>query len=524
MARRRRGSSGGRARKAPVAQGRPRRPELFFGLVRPTGCRADETAAALAAELSRVGYKLEPTIKVSKLFHSFEEFASLRKKMFEDQRITQHMDAGDELRRRFDDNGGLAYLMAEEIAARRPAKDVRRAWLIDSFKHPDEIDMLRDLYGNNLIVISLYADESIRRRKLASLIAKSRGTSVDADNLAHAILVRDQQGADSSTDGFGQDVRRAFARADYFMSTSKDLREQVARLIETLFGRPTRSPSREEYGMAAAHSAALRSADLSRQVGAVIVDADGEVLVAGCNEVPKPGGGVYWEGDPHDSRDFVYECDPNEETSREMLVELFDRLRKQEWLSEKMEALESADLARMALESRILERTRVTSLVEFGRIVHAELNAVLRAAASGIRIQGTRMICTTFPCHVCARHLLGAGLTEVVYIEPYPKSLAPEQYPNTIIVSEQASDGVLQCRPFIGWHPARYNRIFRFGKRKGQFGELSPWDGAEEFPKTGRESDLHRGAEADISNRVNALLRLSGMRRVASGRRSKSHR
>jgi deoxycytidylate deaminase len=42
-------------------------------------------------------------------------------------------------------------------------------------------------------------------------------------------------------------------------------------------------------------SAQLQSACLSRQVGAAIVDKDGNVVATGTNEVPKAGGGVYGE-------------------------------------------------------------------------------------------------------------------------------------------------------------------------------------------------------------------------------------
>ena len=34
------------------------------------------------------------------------------------------------------------------------------------------------------------------------------------------------------------------------------------------------------------------------------------------------------------------------------------------------------------------------------------------------------MFVTTFPCHYCARHIVSAGIDEVQYIEPYPKSQA----------------------------------------------------------------------------------------------------
>ena len=41
--------------------------------------------------------------------------------------------------------------------------------------------------------------------------------------------------------------------------------------------------------MFAAKAAALRTLDLSRQVGAAIFSADGEIISMGSNEVPKAG-------------------------------------------------------------------------------------------------------------------------------------------------------------------------------------------------------------------------------------------
>ena len=42
-----------------------------------------------------------------------------------------------------------------------------------------------------------------------------------------------------------------------------------------------------------AFSSALRSADLSRQVGAVIAK-DSEIISTGANDCPSAGGGLYW--------------------------------------------------------------------------------------------------------------------------------------------------------------------------------------------------------------------------------------
>jgi hypothetical protein len=68
-----------------------------------------------------------------------------------------------------------------------------------------------------------------------------------------------------------------------------------------------------------AKSASLRTADLSRQVGAAIFSEDGEVISLGSNEVPKAGGGTYWTDDPKDARDYKSGFDPNDIRQREII-------------------------------------------------------------------------------------------------------------------------------------------------------------------------------------------------------------
>lgn len=62
-----------------------------------------------------------------------------------------------------------------------------------------------------------------------------------------------------------------------------------------------------------AYSASLRSAQFGRQVGAAITSQDGDILSVGCNEVPKAGGGQYWERDEGDERDHLKGLDSNDE-------------------------------------------------------------------------------------------------------------------------------------------------------------------------------------------------------------------
>ena len=50
--------------------------------------------------------------------------------------------------------------------------------------------------------------------------------------------------------------------------------------------------------------------------------------------------------------------------------------------------------------------------------VHAELNAICKAAKTGVQLDGTRCVVSLFPCPECCKALIQAGITEVVAFEP----------------------------------------------------------------------------------------------------------
>jgi len=63
---------------------------------------------------------------------------------------------------------------------------------------------------------------------------------------------------------------------------------------------------------------------------------------------------------------------------------------------------------------------------ELCRGIHAEQNAVIQAARHGTAIDGAIAYCTHQPCVLCAKILINAGVTSIVYAEPYPDPLAQE--------------------------------------------------------------------------------------------------
>lgn len=52
-------------------------------------------------------------------------------------------------------------------------------------------------------------------------------------------------------------------------------------------------------------------------------------------------------------------------------------------------------------------------------VIHAEMNALLKAARSGVATQGSTMYCTFSPCVPCSRAMRVAGITRLVYTHLY---------------------------------------------------------------------------------------------------------
>jgi cytidine deaminase len=210
-----------------------------------------------------------------------------------------------------------------------------------------------------------------------------------------------------------------------------------------------------------AHAAGLRSAELGRQVGAAITTREGALVATGTNEVAKRGGGLYWEDDPLDDRDFKRGEDTNEVRRMRVAEELLIRMKEEGWLRP-----EYADVP-VDQFLAVFDDTRLAGLIEFGRAVHAEMAALTDAAMRGVGVRSCTLYTTTFPCHLCARHIVAAGIERLVYIHPYPKSLAAQLYEDSIAVDQAHPPGhVISFQPFVGVAPNRFLYLFAAGTRK----------------------------------------------------------
>ncbi len=475
----------------------PKDNELFIGLVCPIGTDKQKVIDSLKKALTNVDYHYE-IIKLSNLLHSISGLPqNLLSTLPTDDRIRNHMDAGDQLRRTTLDGSALAKLAFAEIQQRRSDKGFdktpipRMAYIFDSLKHNEELEILKRTYGKSFWLISAYSPINTRIDLLAEDIRTDRhGQSIDDfKEPARKLIARDK---DDPVDKYGQKVIKTFHFGDLFVDTNDpNLENAVERFVNLIFNDIDPTPNTEEYGMFYAKASAFRSASLARQVGAAIIDKNGDVLATGTNEVPRYGGGLCGPENKPEQRESNKGSDSNILHTIDLLHDFISRLQEAKWFSVDRTKKNPDDLVKEFMDDSNLKDARLMDATEYGREVHAEMAALMNASRQTIRIDGGILFCTTFPCHVCTKHIIASGITKVVYIEPYPKSLAENLFggeKGIITVDKRPESEKIPFQPFVGISPSRFMDLFAWKEKKNSDGYKKEWKPDKSTPRYWEDS------------------------------------
>lgn len=495
------------------------KPELVIALISALGTSVRGVVEDLRSALQSVGYSME-RVRISELIHELHREVhgpSIPVR----SHAEQLMDEGNELRAAVNHGGAAAALAVAKIRSQRKqqtsgANSERQGvtTVIRSLKHPDEVELLRKIYGARLLVIGVSASKPDREH---ALLGRMRHDDPGHEPEWYSsevtrLLRRDQKDQD---DKLGQHLRDAFSLADAFLwvREGESNAGDVRRLIELWFGKPFETPTRDEQAMFHAFAARFRSAAAGRQVGACLVDEEGEVLGTGTNEVPKSGGGQYWAGDDPDFRDYAFDHDSNDRQKYLIVQDLIEKLREEGWLAADKQGVELTQLTDQALDAP-LANSRVMDLIEFGRIAHAEMAAICTAARRGTPIRGATLYTTTYPCHECARLILAAGIQRLVYVDPYPKSQVPAMYRRQVSdVDEDARlpQGTVPFVPFVGVAPRLFPSVFAMSQRsKDRTGEFIGWRPSARVATQVVELSQTSLFETTVADAVNKRLKAAG--------------
>lgn len=371
-------------------------------------------------------------------------------------RIIAGMEKGDELRSKFSHNiladFAIAQIGRTRIEDTLP-EDIkigkfnsrRKCFIINSIKHPSEYELLKKVYKDSLYMIGVFSPYDERVEFLKSKFNRKNHDKIDT--LIDRDTAEDIQN--------GQNVEGAFIHSDYFIRTftgDKTMKLKLEKFLNLIFDFGINTPTIEERAMYQATSASANSACLSRQVGACITDKYGEVLSIGWNDVPSPGGGVYYTEKPNDQRCYVRGFCANSQKKDELRKNMIGGLLNKNIITEEQEIV----------ASEILNKNGLKNLIEFARSIHAEMHAlILGCQNTGNRMVGGKLFCTTYPCHNCARHIVLAGLKEVYYIEPYRKSLCLELHDDAITEDEKCTGTKVKFLMYEGVAPKSFIKLYQ---------------------------------------------------------------
>lgn len=462
------------------------RREGFVGLIAPIGIDLESVSRGLEQALTKVGYDLNE-IKLTDIFKENPRWYNIDSRD-EIDRYKKFIKAGDDLCKDAKRKDILAlYGIAglNKLSQRGLEFPISREVIhvFRQIKRPEEAYTLKQVFGRNILFLGCYSPKQERVNYLVQKLLKNeraKGKSkLEADALT--IIATDE---DERENPFGQRVIECFPYADFVLdcSSHSSLTKSLERFVQIYFGNPFVSPSEDEYCSYIANTASYRSLDLSRQVGAAIFGENCEVISLGCNEVPKAGGGTYWAGGVRDYRDYALGYDSNQKVREDMTRDALVRLQSKNWLSKEYQGLKPDDLVNRALDddektTGPLHKSMMSDIIEFGRMVHAEMNALSDAARFRRSTKDATLYCTTLPCHMCTKLIVASGIRRVVYIQPYGKSLIEELFPDSVAVEAVGNDGKVIYETLKGVTPSGFKIAFHKNhRRKNKDGSAKNWN------------------------------------------------
>jgi deoxycytidylate deaminase/dephospho-CoA kinase len=290
--------------------------------------------------------------------------------------------------------------------------------VIDAIRSPLEAIYFQERYSS-FFLVAVSAPETDRVKRLHQL-RYSEDDIASLDKTEYTARDLDEHDFYSV-----QDIQACLQRADLYISNPdvssevnkfQYLANQLIRFISLIRHPGIVTPSAVERCMQMAYTAKLNSGCISRQVGAVVTDQNYSVRAVGWNDAPH--GQV-----------------PCNLRNRDDLLGGHDSTAYSEY-----ERTNGAYLAHFRTSSirfrQIPETGRNNSFCfksEYNafkdgernqvhtRSLHAEENAFLQVSKYGLAaIEGGILFTTASPCELCAKKAYQIGITDIVYIDPYP--------------------------------------------------------------------------------------------------------
>ncbi|MDY6833956.1 MAG: deaminase [Chloroflexota bacterium] len=358
----------------------------------------------------------------------------------------------------------LVKCMREKGKKKAGRNGARTYFVIECFRNPEEIQYFRKRFSS-FYVFAISADEQTRHKRAEVQHNLNSEACYEIDK-------RDQ--GKESKDQTTQNVRHCVNLADIALTNSdndekKHLYDSLIKYFAAIKDPGCIKPTPAEQYMNLAYSLSLSSTCICRQVGAVIVHK-GYVIGCGWNDTdPTRIGCIYRHREDVSNTDS--ESFPLGELS------------KYEELKSSIVASGNNHHPNFCYKDEYKNVNEEVDKTQACRALHAEENAILQLAnIGGEMLCDATIYVTTYPCGICAKKILQAGIGHIVYCEPYPSLISKE-----VFFKEAFSPP--EIRAFEGVKSPSFFRLFKASMDIKDRQELMQINGASKCNKGKKKSD-----------------------------------
>ncbi|MFL1914457.1 anti-phage dCTP deaminase [Plesiomonas shigelloides] len=288
--------------------------------------------------------------------------------------------------------------------------------VLDAIRNPYESFFFKERYS----AFYLWSISTPNETRVKRLLAQPNISNNDIDEIDLRENPKSLKGEDVF---WSLDVKRCVEISDIHIfnpddqNKLKELKKQIVKYLALIMHPGIITPSQDERCMHIAYNAKLNSGCISRQVGAVVTDADFAIKSVGWNNVPQGQTPCNLRRVEdlichEDEKAFSsYEKDDNKFFTQ--ITKIYeDKTDSPKMFSGKPISYCFKDIQN-SLDG---EKNQVHT-----RALHAEENAFLQISKyGGISLKGGTLYTTASPCELCAKKAYQLGIRNIIYIDPYP--------------------------------------------------------------------------------------------------------
>lgn len=425
---------------------------IVIGLTGPFGAGCTTIADDLCGQYNFCKYKYSLSEVMREIAPRYVKGVD-KDKLYDPKNRSYQQYIGNEIRNKKIDaipKGVLKRIKKDEGEDKSlKSKDI----VIDGIRNPREITFFQDIYPH-FFVIAVFATYQVRWSRKSDIY---NGNQYDFDR-------DDVQDSGEFEPAWGQKVQLCVDRSDVLISNNlpfeeqprikEELQSRIKGYIDLMKSPGKTRPQPWELNMSQAYQASLMATCCKRKVGAVIVKEQAlegrprsYVIASGCNEAPLTVIPCIQRGGTT-KPDYCY----RDEKIKTVLRNEYKRCPK---CGAEIEFAEEFDLPFLCPNSECdakIGRDFIPGrMLDLCIAVHAEQAALLQTSRFGsTQVEGGILYTTTFPCPLCAKEIVNAGISRVVFAEPYPQD-------DAIRVLEEAN---VPAELFEGVKGRAYNRLF----------------------------------------------------------------